>query len=136
MKFAIKKIHFVGIGGTGMNGIAEVLINLGYHVSGSDLKENAAVEHLRSIGAEIFIGHDASNVGDAGVVVTSTAVHADNPEVVEAKNRNIPVVPRAIMLAELSVCVRASLLPEHTAKRRQPLSLQAFSKEAVWTRRL
>lgn len=101
MKFAIKKIHFVGIGGTGMNGIAEVLINLGYHVSGSDLKENAAVEHLRSIGAEIFIGHDASNVGDAGVVVTSTAVHADNPEVVEAKNRNIPVVPRAIMLAEL-----------------------------------
>ena len=84
-----------------MNGIAEVLINLGYHVSGSDLKENAAVEHLRSIGAEIFIGHDASNVGDAGVVVTSTAVHADNPEVVEAKNRNIPVVPRAIMLAEL-----------------------------------
>ena len=94
MKFAIKKIHFVGIGGTGMNGIAEVLINLGYHVSGSDLKENAAVEHLRSIGAEIFIGHDASNVGDAGVVVTSTAVHADNPEVVEAKNRNIPVVPR------------------------------------------
>ena len=129
MKFAIKKIHFVGIGGTGMNGIAEVLINLGYHVSGSDLKENAAVEHLRSIGAEIFIGHDASNVGDAGVVVTSTAVHADNPEVVEAKNRNIPVVPRAIML-------RASLLPEHTAKRRQPLSLQAFSKEAVWTRRL
>jgi len=101
VKFAIKKIHFVGIGGTGMNGIAEVLINLGYHVSGSDLKENAAVEHLRSIGAEIFIGHDASNVGDAGVVVTSTAVHADNPEVVEAKNRNIPVVPRAIMLAEL-----------------------------------
>ena len=84
-----------------MNGIAEVLINLGYYVSGSDLKENAAVEHLRSIGAEIFIGHDASNVGDAGVVVTSTAVHADNPEVVEAKNRNIPVVPRAIMLAEL-----------------------------------
>ena len=101
MKFAIKKIHFVGIGGTGMNGIAEVLINLGYYVSGSDLKENAAVEHLRSIGAEIFIGHDASNVGDAGVVVTSTAVHADNPEVVEAKSRNIPVVPRAIMLAEL-----------------------------------
>ena len=84
-----------------MNGIAEVLINLGYYVSGSDLKENAAVEHLRSIGAEIFIGHDASNVGDAGVVVTSTAVHADNPEVVEAKSRNIPVVPRAIMLAEL-----------------------------------
>ena len=96
-----------------MNGIAEVLINLGYYVSGSDLKENAAVEHLRSIGAEIFIGHDASNVGDAGVVVTSTAVHADNPEVVEAKSRNIPVVPRAIMLAELmrlrQICCEPSL---------------------------
>lgn len=101
MKFAVKKIHFVGIGGTGMNGIAEVLINLGYHVSGSDLRENAAVSHLRSLGAEIAIGHDAANVGDASVVVTSTAVHADNPEVVEAKSRNIPVVPRAIMLAEL-----------------------------------
>lgn len=101
MKFAVKKIHFVGIGGTGMNGIAEVLINLGYHVSGSDLRENAAIAHLRSLGAEITIGHDAANVGDASVVVTSTAVHADNPEVVEAKRRNIPVVPRAIMLAEL-----------------------------------
>ena len=101
MKFAVKKMHFVGIGGTGMNGIAEVLINLGYKVTGSDLKENSAVEHLRSIGAEIFIGHSAENVGDASVVVTSTAVHADNPEVLEAKKRNIPVVPRAIMLAEL-----------------------------------
>ena len=101
MKFSVKKMHFVGIGGTGMNGIAEVMINLGYTVSGSDLKENAAIEHLRSLGAEIYIGHQAENVGDAGVVVTSTAVHAENPEVVEAKKRNIPVVPRAIMLAEL-----------------------------------
>ena len=74
MKFSVKKMHFVGIGGTGMNGIAEVMINLGYTVSGSDLKENAAIEHLRSLGAEIYIGHQAENVGDAGVVVTSTAV--------------------------------------------------------------
>lgn len=101
MKFAIKRMHFVGIGGTGMNGIAEVLINLGYQVSGSDLRENAATKHLRSIGAEIYIGHDASNVGDSSVVITSTAVHQDNPEVVEARKRNIPVIPRAIMLAEL-----------------------------------
>lgn len=101
MKFAIKRMHFIGIGGTGMNGIAEVLLNLGYEISGSDLKRNAATDHLASLGAKIFIGHDASNVGDASVVITSSAVHLDNVEVQEAKRRNIPVVPRAIMLAEL-----------------------------------
>lgn len=131
MKFAIKKIHFVGIGGTGMNGIAEVLINLGYHVSGSDLKENAAVEHLRSIGAEIFIGHDASNVGDAGVVVTSTAVHADNPEVVEAKTEIFPWCRAPLCLQSSCVCARVSQLPERTVKRRQRLSLPAFWSEAA-----
>ncbi len=97
----VKRLHFVGIGGTGMNGIAEVLLNLGYKVTGSDLRPNAATERLASLGAEIHYGHAAENVGDADVVVISSAVHQDNPEVLEARSRNIPVVPRAIMLAEL-----------------------------------
>ncbi len=99
--FAVKRLHFVGIGGTGMNGIAEVLLNLGYEVSGSDLRKNAATERLESLGATINYGHAGENVGDADVVVISSAVHGDNPEVVYAKEHNIPVVPRAIMLAEL-----------------------------------
>lgn len=99
--FAVKRLHFVGIGGTGMNGIAEVLLNLGYEVSGSDLKANAATERLERLGARIFYNHSGDHVGDADVVVISSAVHGDNPEVVYAKENNIPVVPRAIMLAEL-----------------------------------
>lgn len=97
----IKKIHFIGIGGTGMNGIAEVLLNQGYQISGSDLAENAAVQRLISKGATIFMGHDARNVTDVDVVVTSTAVQADNAEVLAAKEKNIPIIPRAQMLAEL-----------------------------------
>ncbi len=84
-----------------MNGIAEVLLNLGYEVSGSDLRSNAATERLQDLGAKIFIGHNAENVGNSDVVVISSAVHQDNPEVLNARSRNIPVVPRAIMLAEL-----------------------------------
>jgi UDP-N-acetylmuramate--alanine ligase len=95
------KIHFVGIGGIGMSGIAEVLLNLAYAVSGSDLKESETTRRLAALGGRIAVGHAAANVGDADVVVTSTAVRRDNPEVVEARRRKIPLVPRAAMLAEL-----------------------------------
>lgn len=98
---SIKRIHFVGIGGVGMSGIAEVLLNLGYEISGSDLQQNPVTQRLAENGAKIFIGHAAENISDSDVVVTSTAVHGDNPEVVQAKEQRIPVVPRAEMLAEL-----------------------------------
>ncbi len=101
MKHAIHHIHFVGIGGAGMSGIAEVLLNLGYAISGSDLSDSAAVRRLRAAGAQVAIGHDAANVRLADAVVVSTAVGADNPEVREARARHVPVVPRAVMLAEL-----------------------------------
>jgi UDP-N-acetylmuramate--alanine ligase len=101
VKHKVKRIHFVGVGGSGMSGIAEVLANLGYRVSGSDLAVNAATERLAALGAKIAIGHDAANVADADAVVVSTAVGSDNPEVMAARNRRIPVVPRALMLAEL-----------------------------------
>lgn len=101
MKHKIKHIHFVGIGGSGMNGIAEVLLNLGFQVSGSDLSESAVTQRLQTLGATIRYGHDTQNLQDADAVVTSTAVKADNPEVVAARERRIPIVPRAVMLAEL-----------------------------------
>jgi UDP-N-acetylmuramate--alanine ligase len=101
MKHKVKRVHFVGIGGSGMSGIAEVLLTLGYQVSGSDLADNAVTERLRSLGARVYRGHDASQVLGADAVVVSTAVKADNPEVSAARTRRIPVVPRALMLAEL-----------------------------------
>lgn len=101
MKHKIKHIHFVGIGGSGMNGIAEVLLNLGFQVSGSDLAESGVTQRLQTLGATIHYGHDTNNLQDADAVVTSTAVKADNPEVVAARERRIPIVPRAVMLAEL-----------------------------------
>ena len=101
MKHKIKNIHFVGIGGSGMNGIAEVLLNLGFQVSGSDLAESAVTQRLQKLGASIHLGHDEKNLTLADAVVVSTAVSKDNPEVVAARARNIPVVPRAMMLAEL-----------------------------------
>lgn len=94
-------IHFVGIGGIGMSGIAEVLHNLGYEVTGSDIKESETTNRLRNLGIKIFIGHNGENIDSAHVVVISSAVSADNPEVLEAKQRSIPVIPRAEMLAEL-----------------------------------
>jgi UDP-N-acetylmuramate--alanine ligase len=97
----VQKIHFIGIGGAGMSGIAEVLLNEGYKVSGSDLASNASTERLIGKGAEVFYGHAASNVEKANVVVVSTAIEADNPELVAAKAKHIPIVPRAEMLAEL-----------------------------------
>ncbi len=101
MRHKVKRIHFVGIGGSGMSGIAEVFANLGYQVSGSDLAENAAVRRLRKLGIRIVLGHAAQNVADSDAVVVSSAVKADNPEVVRAREARIPVVPRAMMLAEL-----------------------------------
>ena len=97
----IQRIHLVGIGGAGMSGIAEVLLTLGYKVTGSDLHESETVRRLRELGGQIFMGHEASNVGDAQVVVVSSAVSAENPEVVAAKAKLVPVIPRAEMLAEL-----------------------------------
>jgi UDP-N-acetylmuramate--alanine ligase len=96
-----QRIHFVGIGGIGMSGIAEVLLNLGYEVTGSDLRESETTRRLAAQGGRIEVGHRAENVGDASVVVVSSAVKRDNPEVVEARRRSIPVIPRAEMLAEL-----------------------------------
>ena len=101
MKHKVNNIHFVGIGGSGMSGIAEVLLNLGYQVSGSDLGSNAASVRLKELGATVMLGHDAANVAGADVVVTSTAVNEQNPEVIAARAAMIPVVPRAIMLSEL-----------------------------------
>ena len=101
MKHAIQHIHFVGIGGVGMSGIAEVLFNLGYTISGSDQSDSATLQRLQALGIETHIGHTAGNVSGADAVVISTAVHSDNAEVIAARARHIPVVPRALMLAEL-----------------------------------
>lgn len=101
MKHAIKHIHFVGIGGAGMSGIAEVLRNLGYLISGSDIADSVTLRRLSGLGIQTFVGHAAANVIGADAVVTSTAVQQDNPEVVAARKRKIPIVPRAMMLAEL-----------------------------------
>lgn len=101
MQRKVKCIHFVGIGGIGMSGIAEVLVNLGYNVGGSDVQPSDTTARLQKIGAKVIIGHAAENIGNADVVVTSTAVKENNPEVMEAHRRNIPVIPRAEMLAEL-----------------------------------
>ncbi len=97
----VRRVHFVGIGGAGMSGIAEVMHNLGYQVSGADLRENAVTRRLRDMGVTVSIGHDAANVADCDVVVVSTAIAAENSELVAAREQRIPVVPRAEMLAEL-----------------------------------
>src|SRR6266511_3349626 len=97
----IQHIHFIGIGGIGMSGIAEVLVNLGFRVSGTDLKRSNVTDRLQQMGVQFIEGHNAENVGDSHVVVRSTAVRDDNPEVIEAQRRSIPVIPRAEMLAEL-----------------------------------
>jgi len=101
MKHAIKNIHFIGLGGAGMSGIAEVLHNLGYAISGSDLSDSATLQRLAKLGIKTFVGHAAGNLAMVDAVVTSTAVQPDNPEVLAAREKRIPVVPRALMLAEL-----------------------------------
>src|SRR5271168_3250321 len=97
----IQRIHFVGVGGIGMSGIAEVLLNLGYQISGSDLKSSSVTQRLAALGAQTFEGHQPANVIGADVVVTSSAISIDNPEVAEARHQHIPVIQRAEMLAEL-----------------------------------
>lgn len=101
MKHAVRHIHFVGIGGSGMSGIAEILHNLGYRISGSDLSDSVTLQRLGSLGIRTFVGHHTDHVAGADAVVTSTAVQATNPEVLQARAMHIPVVPRALMLAEL-----------------------------------
>ncbi|MEO6421197.1 MAG: UDP-N-acetylmuramate--L-alanine ligase [Candidatus Nitrotoga sp.] len=101
MKHKVKHIHFVGIGGSGMSGIAEVLLNLGYQVSGSDIADNAITQRMKQLGATVYLGHATSHSTNANAVVVSSAVHSDNPEIIAARAHNIPVVPRAMMLAEL-----------------------------------
>lgn len=101
MKHKVKHIHFVGIGGAGMSGIAEVFVNLGYQVSGSDLMDSPVIQRLSNLGVTVYVGHESRQIAGADAVVTSTAVKPDNPEVIAAKHKNIPVVPRALMLAEL-----------------------------------
>ena len=101
MKHKVRHIHFVGIGGSGMSGIAEVMLNLGYTISGSDLASNAATQRLAQLGASVTVGHAAQNIAKADAIVTSTAVQSDNPEVKAAREARVPVVPRALMLAEL-----------------------------------
>lgn len=97
----VKHIHFVGIGGVGMCGIAEVLFNEGYHISGSDVSENKYIAHLRKLGIRIYIGHQAKHVENADVLVVSSAISDENPELLAAKEKQIPIIPRAAMLAEL-----------------------------------
>ena len=101
MKHAVKQVHFVGVGGAGMSGIAEILHNLGYRVTGSDQHASATTERLAALGVRVDIGHAADNIAGADAVVTSTAVKGDNPEVIAARAKRIPLVPRAVMLAEL-----------------------------------
>jgi UDP-N-acetylmuramate--alanine ligase len=101
MKHKVKNIHFIGIGGSGMSGIAEVLVNLDFHVSGSDLASNATTKRLASFGATVYQGHAKEHLNDADVVVVSSAVNEQNPEIIAAREKNIPVIPRALMLAEL-----------------------------------
>src|SRR5678816_4156886 len=97
MRHKVKRVHFVGIGGAGMSGIAEVLLNLGYEVSGSDLASNATTQRLAELGAKVFRGHAAGQIAGADAVVVSTAVQPENPEVVAAREKHIPVVPRALL---------------------------------------
>ncbi len=101
MKHRVKHVHFVGIGGVGMSGIAEVLVQMGFTVSGSDLAASATLDRLAALGVRVFLGHDAAHVAGADAVVVSSAIAADNPEVLAARSRGVPVVPRAQMLAEL-----------------------------------
>jgi len=134
MQRKVKHIHFVGIGGIGMSGIAEVLVNLGYNVSGSDVQPSDATARLQKIGAKIVIGHAPENIGNADVVVTSTAVKENNPEVLEAHRKKIPVIPRAEMLAELLKMKFSVAVPAVTAKPRPHPWFPPSSRRAIWIR--
>ena len=110
MKTKLRRIHMVGIGGAGMSGIAEVLLNLGYSVSGSDIADNDTIRRLRDLGARIETGHSAENVADAEVLVKSTAIDWENPEVLAARENGLPVIPRAAALAFMA-SIKASNPP-------------------------
>jgi UDP-N-acetylmuramate--alanine ligase len=116
MKHAIQHIHFVGIGGSGMSPIAEILHALGYRVSGSDQSDSAVTRRLARLGLTVYIGHAAAHIAGAQAVVTSTAVQADNPEVQAARAQRVPVVARAVLLAELMTASAASPSPAPTAR--------------------
>ena len=130
MKSKIRQIHMVGIGGAGMSGIAEVLLSEGYGISGSDVAESPVVRHLRDLGATVAVGHAAANVGDVQVLVKSTAIADDNPEVMEARRRNIAVIPRAEMLAEL-MCLRQGIAIAGTHSKTTTTSLTASIFDAA-----
>ena len=117
----VRNIHLIGIGGTGMNGIAEILMNLGFTITGSDLRSTEVTERLESLGAKVFIGHSAKNVSDCDVVVYSSAVREDNEEILAARERKIPAIKRPEMLAELmrmkyGICIAGT----HVKLRRHP----------------
>ena len=116
----IRRIHFVGIGGAGMSGIAEVLKNQGYDVSGSDIRDSAVTARLRAMDVDVYIGHRAENTDQADVVVVSSAVAGDNPEVVSARERRVPIVPRAEMLAEIMRYRHGIAVAGTTAKPQPP----------------
>ena len=134
MERKIRRIHFVGIGGIGMSGIAEVLLNLGYGSAARTSDARTSPSGWIDLGAAIYKGHHASHIGDADVVVTSTAVKPDNPEVIEAHRRNIPVIPRAEMLAELLKMKFSIAVSGSHGKRRQPPWLRRSWPTAGWTR--
>lgn len=134
MPLNIGLVHFIGIGGIGMSGIAEVLHNLGYKVQGSDQSDSANVQRLREKGIEVFVGHKAENLGDAEVIVVSTAIKKNNPELVAAREKLLPVVRRAEMLAELMRFRRAVAIGGTTARRRQPPLWRRCSMPGISTR--
>ena len=136
MKHAVRHIHFVGIGGAGMSGIAEVLLNLGYQISGSDLADSATLRRLAGLGIQTRLGHLASHVAGADAVVTSTAVQADNPEVLAARERRIPVVPRALMLAELMRLKQGIAIAGTHGKTTTTSLVAACWPRPAWTRPL
>ncbi len=134
MKHAIRHIHFVGLGGAGMCGIAEVLFNLGYEISGSDLADSATLRRLAALGIATRVGHAAAHIEGADAVVTSTAVQSDNPEVIAARERKIPVVPRALMLAELMRLKRGIAIAGTHGKTTTTSLVTSVLAEAGWTR--
>ena len=121
----VKHIHFIGIGGAGMGGIAEVLHNLGYKISGSDQNQNTMTQRLKSLGINVQLGHDAAHIADAQVIVTSSAIHQDNTEIMAAKTAHIPVIPRARMLADLMRCFKQSIAVAGTHGKTTTTSLVA-----------
>lgn len=129
----VKHIHFVGIGGAGMGGIAEVLKNIGYQVSGSDIKENAITQRLASLGIEISIGHSAENIADTDVVVVTSAIDDSNEELLAARKNRVPIVRRAEMLAELMRFSQGIAIAGTMAKQLRPAWLRVFWQKAVWT---